>query len=72
MTQSANAAVLCKVQQAKQSRALYKTAEQRAAMGRYGSEHGNVATLKKFKVDFEGGQLGESTACMFGVEEGKT
>ena len=41
------------------------TAEQRAATGRYASEHGDAAAMKKFKVEFEGGQLGESTVCLF-------
>ena len=35
------------------------TAEQRATIGKYTSEHGNAAAVKKFKADFDGGQLGE-------------
>ena len=41
------------------------TAEQRATIGKYASEHSNLAAMKKFKADFEGGQLGESTVHLF-------
>ena len=40
------------------------TDEQRAAIGRYASEHGNNAAVKKFKGEFEG-CLGESTVRLF-------
>ena len=69
MTASAGAAVLREVQATQQPR-KHKTctsfmAEQRAAIGKIGSEHGNAAGLKKFRADFEGGQLGESTVRLF-------
>ena len=55
VTQSANTAVLREVQQAKRprKRKAYTafTAEQRAAIGKYASEHGNAAAVKKFKAD---------------------
>ena len=41
------------------------TAEQRATTGKYASEYGNPAAVKKFKANIEGGQLGESTVCLF-------
>ena len=41
------------------------TDEQRAAIGKYASEHGNAAAVKKFKANIEGGQLGESTVRLF-------
>ena len=39
------------------------TAEQRATIGKYASEHGNT-TAVKFKANIEGGQLGESVICL--------
>ena len=41
------------------------TAEQRVAIGKYASENWNAAAVKKFKNDFEGGKLGESTVRLF-------
>ena len=41
------------------------TAEQRATIGKYASEHGNPAAVKKVKANIEGGQLGESTVRLF-------
>ena len=68
VTQSANAAVLREVQAKRlRKRKAYSafTAKQRANIGKYASKHGNTATMKKFKADFEGGQLGESTIGLF-------
>ena len=66
--QSANAAVLREVQVKRpRKRKAYTafTAEQRATIGKYASEHGNTAAVKKFKADFEDNQLGESTVRLF-------
>lgn len=66
VTKSANAAVLCEMQaKPPRKRKAYTafTAEQRATTVKYASEHGNAAAVMKFKADFEGGQLGESTVC---------
>ena len=41
------------------------TAEQRATIGKYASEHGNPTAVKKFKANIDGGQLGESTVRLF-------
>ena len=68
VTQSANAAVLRKVQAERQrKRKAYTvfTAEQRATIEKYASEQGNAAAVKKFKANIEGGQLGESTVRLF-------
>ena len=68
VTQSANAAVLHEVrtkQPGKCKAYTAFTAEQRATIGKYASEHGNAAAVKKFKADFDGGQLGESTVRLF-------
>ena len=68
VTQSANAAVLREVQAERpRKRKAYTvfTAEQRATIGKYASEHGNAAAVKKFKANIEGGQLGESTVRLF-------
>ena len=68
LTQSANAAIIREVQAKRpRKRKAYTafTAEQRATIGKYASEHGNAAAVKKFKADFEGGQLGESTVRLF-------
>ena len=68
MTQSANAAILREVQAKwlrKHKAYTAFTAEQRATIGKYASEHGNAGAVKKFKADFEGGQLGESTIRSF-------
>ena len=68
VTQSANAAVLREVQAERpRKRKAYTvfTAEQRATTGKYASEHGNPAAVKKFKANIEGGQLGESTVRLF-------
>ena len=58
VTQSANATVLLEVQaQRPRKRKPYTvcTAEQRArAYGKYASEHGNTAAVKKFKTNIEG------------------
>ena len=67
VTQSANAAVLREVQAERpRKRKAYTvfTAEQRATIGKYASEHGNAAAVK-FKANIEGGQLGESTVRLF-------
>ena len=40
-------------------------AEQRAIGGKYTSEPGNTTKVKKFKAEFEGGQLRESTIRLF-------
>ena len=66
--QSANVAVLHEVQaEQPRKRKPYTvfTAEQRATIGKYASEHGNTAAVKKFKTNIEGGQLGESTIRLF-------
>ena len=68
VTQSANAAVLCEVQAERlRKRKPYTvfTAEQRATIRIYTSEHGNAAAVKKFEANIEGGQLGESTVQLF-------
>ena len=68
VTQSANAVVLREVQAKRPGkRKAYTafTAEQRTTIGKYASERGNTAAVKKFKADFEGGQLGESTVRLF-------
>ena len=68
VTQSANAAVLREVQAERpRKRKAYTvfTAEQRATIGKYASEHRNAAAVKKFKANIEGGQLGESTVRLF-------
>ena len=68
VTQSANTAVLREVQAKRpRKRKAYTayTAEQRATIGKYASEHENAAVVKKFKADFEGGQLGETAVRMF-------
>ena len=68
VTQSANTAVLREVQAKRPGKRKTYTAfttEQRATIGKYASEHGNAAAVKKFKADFEGGQLGESTVRLF-------
>ena len=68
VTQLANASVLREVQVKRpRKRKAYTafTAEQRATIGKYASEHGNAAAVKKFKADFEGTQLGESTVRLF-------
>ena len=68
VTQLANTAVLREIQAKRpKKRKAYTmyTAEQRATIGKYASEHGNAAAVKKFKADFEGGQLGESTVRLF-------
>ena len=68
VTQSTNAAVLREVQAERpRKRKAYTmfTAEQRATIGKYASEHGNAAAVKKFKANIEGGQLGESTVRLF-------
>ena len=62
VTQSANAAVLREVQAERpRKRKAYTvfTAEQRATIGKYASEHRNAAAVKKFKANIEGGQLEE-------------
>ena len=41
------------------------TAEQRAAIGKFASENGNAAAVEKFKDNFEGGKLRESTVHLF-------
>ena len=68
MRQSANASVLREVQ-AQRSRKhkpyTVCTAEERATIGKYASEHGNAAAVEKFKANIEGGQLGESTVHWF-------
>jgi len=66
VTQSANAAVLREVQAEpprKHKPYTVFTAEQRATIGKYASEHGNAAAVKKFKVNIEGGQLEERFHC---------
>ena len=68
VTQSANVAVLHEVQAErprKHKPYTVFTAEQRATIGKYASEHGNAAAVKKFKANIEGGQLGESTVRLF-------
>ena len=68
VTQSANATVLREVQAErprKHKPYTVFTAEQRATIGKYASEHGNAAAVKKFKANIEGGQLGESTVRLF-------
>ena len=68
VTQSANAAVLREVQvERPRRRKAYTafTAEQRATIGKFASEHGNAAAVKKFKADFEDNQFGESTIRLF-------
>ena len=68
VTQSANAAVLREVQVKRpRKRKAYTvfTAEQRATIGKYASEHGNAAAGKNFKADFEGNQLRESIVHLF-------
>ena len=58
VTQLANATVLLEVQaQRPWKRKPYTvcTAEQRATYGKYASEHGNTAAVKKFKTNIEGG-----------------
>ena len=58
MTQSPNAAFLHEVQAGRpRKRKPYtvSTAEQRATIGKYASEHGNVAAVKKFKANIKGG-----------------
>ena len=68
VTQSTNATVLREVQADRpRKRKPYTvfTDEQRAAIGKYASEHGNAAAVKKFKANIEGGQLGESTVRLF-------
>ena len=68
MTQSANAAVLRKVQAERPRRCkpyTVFTAEQRATIGKYTSEHGNATAVKKFKANMEDGELRESTVHLF-------
>ena len=68
VTQSANAAVLREVQPERPRKCkayTVFTAEQRATIGKYASEHGNAAAVKKFKANIEGGQLGESIDHLF-------
>ena len=68
VTQSANGTVLREVQaEQPRKRKPYTsfTAEQRATIGKYASEHGNAAAVKKFKANIEGGQLGEITVRLF-------
>ena len=69
VTRLANATVLHGVQAegpGKHKPYTVFTAEQRATIGKYASEHGNTAAVKNFKANIEGGQLGESTfICLF-------
>ena len=61
VTQSTNAAVLREAQAnctGKRKAYTAFTPEQKATIGKYTSKHGNAAVVKKFKEDFEGGQLG--------------
>ena len=61
-----NAAVLHEIQAkwpGKRKAYIAFTVEQRATIGKYASNYGNAAAVKKIKADFEGGQLGESTVC---------
>ena len=56
VTQSASVAVLCKVQAErprKRKRYTVFTAEQRATIGKYASEDGNAAAVKKFKANID-------------------
>ena len=67
-TQLVNAAVPCKVQAEwprKCKRHTVFIAEQRVTIGKYATEHGNAAAVKKFKADIEGDKLRESTVRLF-------
>ena len=68
-TREANAAVsrvMTPTQQTSRKRKAYSvfSDEQRATIGKYATENGNAAAVKKFKGDFDGG-LGESTVRAF-------
>ena len=71
-TKEANAAVSKVLQEAAQPQSTVShkrkhtvfSPEQRAVIGQYAAEHSNIATVKKFKADFEHG-LGESTVRSF-------
>ena len=67
VTQSANAAVLHKVQAEwpKKHKPYTVFTAEHTTIGKYASEHGNAAAVKKFKANIEGGQLGESTVRLF-------
>ena len=68
VTQSANVAILRKVQAKRSGECKTYTAfaaEQRATIGKYASEYGKAAAVKKFKADFEVCQLDERTVCCF-------
>ena len=68
VTQSANAAVLHKLQAERPKKHkpyTVFTAEQRATIGKYTSEHGKAAAVKVFKANIEGGQLEQSIIGLF-------
>ena len=68
VTQSPNAAVLHEVQAEqlrKRKPCTVFTAEQKATIGKYASEHGNTSAVKKFMANIKGGQLRESTIRLF-------